>query len=213
MLLLAPLSLLLLSPTSAICMSPPAPPDILEVLSSLGPSLQGLLPSHLHLPLLALHPSAKLESHLQNLEAATQSESEMMLSELTVLAIQPGGLLGSGLLDLLEAIMAAIVRFLDHHRDLANMGLDLRVLFNMLCAPLVELAILTHPLPEYQYTTEVMDDKAAMRFIEETFDNWGATLLTNVTVRTYFPRTVVGIQNIVKMAGEQGARVRASGTR
>ena len=32
-------------------------------------------------------------------------------------------------------------------------------------------------------------------------------------VRTFFPRTVTGIQNIIKMAKLEGARVRASGIR
>ena len=38
------------------------------------------------------------------------------------------------------------------------------------------------------------------RYIEETFDNWGSTLLANVTVRTFFPRTVAGVQSIVRSA-------------
>ena len=36
------------------------------------------------------------------------------------------------------------------------------------------------------------------RYIEETFDNWGSTLLANVTVKTFFPRTVAGVQNIIR---------------
>ena len=52
-----------------------------------------------------------------------------------------------------------------------------------------------------------------LRYIDETFDNWGSTLLANVTVRTFFPRTVSGVQAIVKDAGKVGARVRASATR
>ena len=58
-----------------------------------------------------------------------------------------------------------------------------------------------------------MDGTQEMRYIEETFENWGSTLLANVTVRTFFPRTVKGIQNIVRVAGKDGARVRASATR
>ena len=38
------------------------------------------------------------------------------------------------------------------------------------------------------------------RYIEETFDNWGSTLLANVTVRTFFPRTVAGVQSVVRAA-------------
>ena len=32
-------------------------------------------------------------------------------------------------------------------------------------------------------------------------------------VRTFFPRTVAGIQEIIRMAGKEGAKVRASGIR
>ena len=39
-----------------------------------------------------------------------------------------------------------------------------------------------------------------LRYIEETFDNWGSTLLANVTVRTFFPRTVAGVQSVVRAA-------------
>ena len=39
---------------------------------------------------------------------------------------------------------------------------------------------------------------ALCRYIEETFDNWGSTLLANVTVKTFFPRTVAGVQNIIR---------------
>ena len=44
------------------------------------------------------------------------------------------------------------------------------------------------------------DDYYLHRYIEETFDNWGSTLLANVTVRTFFPRTVAGVQSIVMSA-------------
>ena len=124
--------------------------------------------------------------------------------ELQSLSVQDGGLGVAGLLDLLEALMAGILRALET---------DLRVVFHMLVAPLVELTVAMNPLPEYQYTLEPMDGDGEMRYIEETFENWGTTLLTNVTVRTFFPRTVRGIQAIVRLAGEQGSRVRASGTR
>ena len=70
-----------------------------------------------------------------------------------------------------------------------------------------------NPLPGYQYTTNIMDGDKVMRYVDETFENWGLTLLANVTVRTFFPRTVQGIQNIVKAAAVDGARVRASATR
>jgi hypothetical protein len=131
-------------------------------------------------------------------------ETLLVARELPQVATWSGGVAGAGLLDLLEALMKGIIRSLD---------LDLRWLFNALVAPLVQLAVATNPLPEYQYTLEPMDGDQEMRYIEETFDNWGSTLLTNVTVRTFFPRTVRGIQAIVRLAGQQGARVRASGTR
>merc|ERR1719430_2933852 len=89
---------------------------------------------------------------------------------------------------------------------------NLKDVFNALVAPLVDLAVAMNPLPEYQYTTTIMDGTQEMRYIEETFENWGSTLLANVTVRTFFPRTVTGIQNVVRAAGKEGARVRASAT-
>jgi len=111
---------------------------------------------------------------------------------------------GGGLLSFVESLMKAIMNALE---------LNLKDVFNALVAPLIDLAITMNPLPEYQYTSTIMDGTQEMRYIEETFENWGLTLLANVTVRTFFPRTVAGIQNIVKAAGRDGARVRASATR
>jgi len=108
--------------------------------------------------------------------------------------------------------MAGMLRLLDFFGD-SWMRFDLRPMFNAMVDPLVQLAILLNPLPEYHLTKEPMDGNMEMRYIEETFDNWGTTILNNVTVRTFFPRTVEGVQNIVKLAREQGSRVRASGTR
>ena len=105
-----------------------------------------------------------------------------------------------------------MLRLLDFFGD-SWMRFDLRPMFNAMVDPLVQLAILLNPLPEYHLTKEPMDGNMEMRYIEETFDNWGTTILNNVTVRTFFPRTVEGVQNIVKLAREQGSRVRASGTR
>jgi len=111
---------------------------------------------------------------------------------------------GGGVLAFIEALMKGMMNALE---------LDLKDVFNALVAPLIELAITMNPLPEYQYTTTILDGTREMRYIEETFENWGSTLLANVTVRTFFPRTVAGIQNIVRAAGKDGARVRASATR
>merc|ERR1719244_1368259 len=111
---------------------------------------------------------------------------------------------GGGVLAFIEALMKGMMNALE---------LDLKDVFNALVAPLIELAITMNPLPEYQYTTTIMDGTQEMRYIEETFENWGSTLLANVTVRTFFPRTVAGIQNVVRAAGKEGARVRASATR
>ena len=70
-----------------------------------------------------------------------------------------------------------------------------------------------------------------MRYIDETFENWGFILLANVTVRTFFPRNVRGIQAVVRLAARKvkhkktcsavfnyfccykGVRVRAAATR
>merc|ERR1719192_1363413 len=90
---------------------------------------------------------------------------------------------------------------------------DLRQLFVSLVDPLIEITIALNPLPEYKLTEYIMDGDKPMRYIEETFDNWGSTLLANVTVRTFFPRSVNGIQNIIRNASSIGARVRASATR
>merc|ERR1711970_666872 len=109
-----------------------------------------------------------------------------------------------GLIAFIEALMKGMMTALQ---------LDFKDVFIALVNPLVDLTILLNPLPEYQYTSTVMDGEQDMRYIEETFDNWGYTLLANVTVRTFFPRTVKGIQNIVKDAAVNGARVRASATR
>ena len=118
--------------------------------------------------------------------------------------MSPGGIRKCSLLDFLEALLKSIMNALEF---------DLRELFVALVDPLIEITIALKPLPEYQLTDSIMDGSQPMRYIEETFDNWGSTLLANVTVRTFFPRTVVGVQNIVRNASEVGARVRASGTR
>ena len=48
-----------------------------------------------------------------------------------------------------------------------------------------------------------MDGSLPMRYIDETFENWGSTLLANVTVRTFFPRNVRGIQAVVRLAARK----------
>merc|ERR1711970_1155516 len=110
----------------------------------------------------------------------------------------------NGVVDFVEALMRGIMSALE---------LNMKEVFVALVNPLVDLAVAMSPLPEYQFTSTIMDGTQEMRYIEETFENWGSTLLANVTVRTFFPRTVQGIQNIVKAAAKDGARVRASATR
>ena len=162
--------------------------------------------------------SKKLREQLTELEHLVRTRSADGLkvsaaaSEVAELSLGPGGLRGAKVGDVLEGLMAGMLRLLDFFGD-SWMRYDLRPMFNALVNPMVQLAIVLNPLPEYQLTTEPMDGSMEMLYIEETFDNWGATLLTNVTVRTFFPRTVEGVQNIVRMAREQGSRVRASGTR
>ena len=159
-----------------------------------------------------------MTEQLTELESLVKSRSadglkvSVAASELAELSKRPGGLREAKVGDVLEGLMAGMLRLLDFFGD-SWMRYDLRPIFNALVNPLVQLAIVLNPLPEYQLTTEPMDGNMEMRFIEETFDNWGTTLLTNVTVRTFFPRTVEGVQNIVKLARQQGSRVRASGTR
>eukprot|EP00091_Calanus_sinicus_P000280 TRINITY_DN10215_c0_g1_i1.p2 TRINITY_DN10215_c0_g1~~TRINITY_DN10215_c0_g1_i1.p2 ORF type:complete len:103 (-),score=37.14 TRINITY_DN10215_c0_g1_i1:48-356(-) len=81
-----------------------------------------------------------------------------------------------GLLAFIEALMKGMMTALE---------LDLKDVFNALVAPLIDLAIVMNPLPGYQYTTNIMDGDKVMRYVDETFENWGLTLLANVTVRTF----------------------------
>ena len=104
--------------------------------------------------------------------------------------MSPGGIRKCSLLDFLEALLKSIMNALEF---------DLRELFVALVDPLIEITIALKPLPEYQLTDSIMDGSQPMRYIEETFDNWGSTLLANVTVRTFFPRTVVGVQNMEQL--------------
>ena len=198
---------------------PPPPPDLETTLRSLRPNLKSSLPPEkFHATLNSLKNSEKLTEQLTELESLVKSRSadglkvSVAASELAELSKRPGGLREAKVGDVLEGLMAGMLRLLDFFGD-SWMRYDLRPIFNALVNPLVQLAIVLNPLPEYQLTTEPMDGNMEMRFIEETFDNWGTTLLTNVTVRTFFPRTVEGVQNIVKLARQQGSRVRASGTR
>ena len=198
---------------------PPPPPDLETTLRSLRPNLRSSLPPEkFHATLNSLKNSEKLTEQLTELESLVKSRSadglkvSVAASEVAELSKEPGGLREAKVGDVLEGLMAGMLRLLDFFGD-SWMRYDLRPIFNALVNPLVQLAIVLNPLPEYQLTTEPMDGNMEMRFIEETFDNWGTTLLTNVTVRTFFPRTVEGVQNIVKLAREQGSRVRASGTR
>ena len=198
---------------------PPPPPDLETTLRSLRPNLKSSLPPEkFHATLNSLKNSEKLTEQLTELESLVKSRSadglkmSVAASKLAELSKEPGGLREAKVGDVLEGLMAGMLRLLDFFGD-SWMRYDLRPIFNALVNPLVQLAIVLNPLPEYQLTTEPMDGNMEMRFIEETFDNWGTTLLTNVTVRTFFPRTVEGVQNIVKLARQQGSRVRASGTR
>lgn len=54
-----------------------------------------------------------------------------------------------------------------------------------------------------QESEDILDGSLPMRYIDETFENWGSTLLANVTVRTFFPRTVRGIQAVVRLAARK----------
>merc|ERR1719312_1421259 len=157
--------------------------------------------------LLAAEKIEQLEKFLDNLQSKEVTKDQIFASlavhDLALLKSK-SGLRNIGLLDFVEALMKGIMSALE---------LNLKDVFNALVAPLIDLAITMSPLPEYQYTSNIMDGTQEMRDIEETFENWGLTLLANVTVRTFFPRTVAGIQNIAKAAGRDGARVRASATR
>jgi len=148
----------------------------------------------------------QLEEFLADIQSRVATKEEIFASlAVNDLALHSKSGLGNiGLLDFVEALMKGIMSALE---------VNMQDIFVALVTPLVDLAVAMSPLPEYQYTSTIMDGSQEMRYIEETFENWGSTLLANVTVRTFFPRTVAGIQNIVKAAGKEGARVRASATR
>jgi len=183
---------------------PPKPPSTSAVEATLYESLKSSIPIHQqHQQIGTLLKKEQLEK-LEKLYKSLLPEQQRVITELQDLVRMKGGLGRSGVLDFLEAILKAIMRALE---------LDLREVFIILVEPIVELAVMLNPLPEYQFTKVPMDGDMEMRYIEETFENWGSTILTNVTVRTFFPRTVLGIQNIVKLAAQEGRRVRASATR
>merc|ERR1719367_667047 len=90
----------------------------------------------------------------------------------------------------------------------------LKQLFVDIVKPMEKMVAHLYPLPPYQEMPTMMDgSKGPMRFIDEDFENWAGTLSGNSTVRTFFPRTVSGIQEIIRMAKSEGARIRPSGIR
>ena len=100
------------------------------------------------------------------------------------------GIGNGGLLDFVEGLMRGILSALE---------MNFKEVFVALVTPLVDIAVALNPLPEYQFTTMVMDGDLEMRYIEETFENWGLTLLANVTVKTFFPRYSLKDENGVKL--------------
>jgi len=91
---------------------------------------------------------------------------------------------------------------------------DWKKFFVNLVKPMEKMVAHLYPLPPYQEMSTIMDgNKGSMRFIDEDFENWAGTLSGNSSVRTFFPRTISGIQEIIKMAKSQGARIRPSGIR
>jgi len=179
---------------------PPGPKDFATVQASIRPSLQSILPQHQQEQLMETMVDMEV---LDKVEELCHSHPNVVM-ELRQLVRRHGGLARSNVMDFVEAVMKAIM---------SALAADFKEMFVVLVAPLVELAVVLNPLPEYLLTPVPMDGDQEMRYIEEVFENWGSTLLTNVTVRTFFPRTVEGIQNIVKLAAGNGARVRASATR
>jgi len=55
-------------------------------------------------------------------------------------------------------------------------------------------------------------DGSNMKFVGTEFENWGLTVKTN-TIRTFVPKTKVGICNLVKWAKSKSLKVRAAGYR
>ena len=67
-------------------------------------------------------------------------------SEVAELSLGPGGLREAKVGDVLEGLMAGMLRLLDFFGD-SWMRYDLRPMFNALVNPMVQLAIVLNPLP------------------------------------------------------------------
>jgi len=178
----------------------PVPPSKSQVFSSLRKSLLNSIDNEKQNHIISSYLSSsnieKLETFVRNTDLVKNFEGVRNLKERNIQEMS--------IIDFMENVLKAIVEILE---------LNLKEAFIAMMEPLMELTLLLNPLPEYLETFEIMDGDQPMRYIEETFDNWGSTLLANVTVRTFFPRSVNGIQNVIRNASSIGARVRASATR
>lgn len=124
-------------------------------------------------------------------------------------------------IDLMEWFMKSMIDVLSAFDECLNTPTqewprcqDLKKIFTDIVKPMEHMVAHLYPLPPYQTMSTMIDgDKGPMRFIDEDFENWAGTLSSNSSVRTFFPRTVSGIQEIIRMAKSEGARVRASGVR
>ncbi len=77
-----------------------------------------------------------------------------------------------------------------------------------------EYAAALNPIPEYIEDPDILEsDGRPVRYHDIVQDNYAKTLQGGQVVRTYYPETREGVQNIVRMAAKKKARVRASGAK
>merc|ERR1719495_415686 len=117
------------------------------------------------------------------------------------------------MIDLLSAMDHAMSSIGSPNKEWPTMQV-LKNLFVDIVKPIEHLVVHLFPVKPYKLMSSLQDgNKGPMKYIDQEFDNWAGSLASNTTVRTFFPRTIQGIQNIIRKAKSEGARVRASGIR
>jgi len=188
----------------------------------------------------ALHPSTKLTKIEDIIDPVSLSKLEISihdfvdeckarnksldlstLLQFSDLIRSKGGISELQVIDLLEWFMRSMIDILGAVNNVVGVqGKNnewptmqrLKGLFVEIVKPMEQLVVHLFPLPPYKTMSSMRDgSKGEMRYIDQKFDNWAGTMAANNTVRTFFPRTVEGIQNIIRLAKSEGARVRASG--
>merc|ERR1719495_477056 len=117
------------------------------------------------------------------------------------------------MIDLLSAMDHAMSSIGSPNKEWPTLQV-LKNLFVDIVKPIEQLVVHVFPLPPYKLMSSLQDgNKGFMKYIDQEFDNCAGSLASNTTVRTFFPRTIQGIQNIIRKAKSEGARVRASGVK